>query len=155
ERKLLPPAPKFASGWKLGDPDAVISMPETYKVGAEGRDEYRCFVIPTNFDSDKYVSALEFHPGNRAIVHHVIAYLNLNGQARNVDGGDAEPGYGNPAPGSGPGFFPTALFGGWAPGNDPRHLPEGVGNLLPKGADIVLEVHYHRNGKPELDQTKM
>src|SRR5207237_1245192 len=65
------------------------------------------------------------------------------------------PGYRNPTPGNGPGFFPTVLFAGWAPGNDPRFLPAGVGNLLPKGADIVLEVHYHKDGKPERDQTQI
>ena len=45
----LPPPPTFASGWPLGEPDAILEMPETYEIGPEGEDEYRNFVIPTNF----------------------------------------------------------------------------------------------------------
>ena len=36
-----------------------------------------------------------------------------------------------------------------------RKLPEGVGQRLPKGADIVMQVHYHRTGKEERDRTKL
>jgi len=46
-------------------------------------------------------------------------------------------------------------FGGWAPGSVYRFLPQGTGYLLPKGADVVLQVHYHRDGKPETDRTKI
>lgn len=155
DKKVTPPNPKFRSGWKIGEPDAIFGMQETYQVGPEGRDEYHCFVIPTNYTEDKWVSAVEVHPGNRAIVHHVIAYIDQNGKARKLDEADPGPGYVNPTPGAGPGFFPTAFFGGWAPGNDSRMLPPGIGNLLPKGADLVLEVHYHRDGKPELDKTEI
>jgi hypothetical protein len=44
---------------------------------------------------------------------------------------------------------------GWAPGNDARFLPDGVGSLLPKGVDIVLEVHYNKSGKPEKDRSRV
>ena len=46
-------------------------------------------------------------------------------------------------------------FGGWAPGQVPRFLPKGTGYLLPKGADVVLQTHYHRNGKPETDRSQL
>src|SRR5262249_45643071 len=47
------------------------------------------------------------------------------------------------------------LLGGWAPGMLYRHLPEGVGYELPKNADLVLQVHYHRTGKVERDRTRL
>jgi hypothetical protein len=34
-------------------------------------------------------------------------------------------------------------------------LPEGIGRKLPKGADVVLQVHYHPTGKPETDRTRV
>src|SRR5207302_8165251 len=139
----------------LGPPDVVLGMQEPYTVAADGRDEYHCFVVPTNYPEDRYVSAVEVHPGNPAVVHHVLAYLDLSGRARDLDAQDPGPGYTNPTPGSGPGFFPVLIFAGWAPGNETRPLPPGVGALLPKGADIVLEVHYHRDGKPEKDQSQV
>ena len=37
----------------------------------------------------------------------------------------------------------------------PRKLPAGVGQLLPKGADLIMQVHYHRTGKEERDRTKI
>lgn len=151
--KELPPPPKFASGWKLGAPDEVVGLPEPYKLAAEGRDVYRCFVIPTTNEANRFVKALEVHPGNRAVVHHVIAYLDTSGAARKLDTQDPGPGY--QTSGGGPGFLPSGFLGGWAPGNEARFLPQGVGNLLPKGADIVLEVHYHKSGKPETDQTQV
>jgi hypothetical protein len=129
----------------------VIGLPEPYKLDAEGRDVYRCFVVPSGLDQDKYVSALIVRPGNRAVVHHVIAYLDSTGAARKLDEKDPGPGY--ETHGGGPGFLPSGFLGGWAPGNEPRRLPLGVGNVLPKGSDIVLEVHYHKSGKPETDQT--
>ena len=36
-----------------------------------------------------------------------------------------------------------------------RYLPEGVGFELPKNSDIVMQVHYHRNGRAEKDRTRV
>src|SRR4051812_23209191 len=55
--KLTPPLPKFPEGWQLGEPDLIVSMPETFTVPTEGRDIYHCFVLPLNVDEDKYVQA--------------------------------------------------------------------------------------------------
>lgn len=152
--RRLPPPPRFRAGWKLGQPDMIVEMPESYALAADGRDIYRCFVIPTDLAEDRWVSAIEVQAGNRAVVHHVLAFLDTSGAARKLDAADPGVGYTNPTPGNAPGFQPAGLLGVWAPGNEPRHLPAGVGNRLPKGADIVLEVHYHKNGKPESDRTR-
>ncbi len=71
----LPPAPKFVNGWTIGQPDLVLSMQEEYTLEATGPDEYQYFEIPTNFTEDKYVEAVEARPGNRQIVHHIIAFI--------------------------------------------------------------------------------
>jgi hypothetical protein len=49
----------------------------------------------------------------------------------------------------------SSALGGWAPGMLPKMLPDGVGQRLPKGADICVHVHYHRTGKVEKDRTKL
>lgn len=148
----IPPAPKFAAGWTLGQPDMTVQAPADYHLASEGRDVYRCFVIPTHFDEDRYVSAMDVRPGNRAVVHHVLAYIDGGGRARKLDGKDSEPGY---STGGGIGFMPDGMLGGWAPGARPIRLPVETGILLPKGADIVLEVHYHKDGKPETDRSQV
>jgi mono/diheme cytochrome c family protein len=148
----LPVAPKFPEGWMLGAPDLVLEPDQAYNVGPEGRDVYQCFVVPTNFTEDRYVSAVQVRPGNTAVVHHVILYLDTSGRARQLDAATPEPGY---TSFGGPGFPPVGTLGGWAPGNFPRMLPDGVGVRLPKGADVVIQVHYHRTGKPEVDRTQV
>jgi hypothetical protein len=148
--KDLPPAPKFPDGWQLGTPDLVLKVPEPFSVPAAGRDIYRCFVIPIPADSDKTVAAVEFRSGNRRVVHHALLYLDNTGAARAKDEADPAPGY---ASFGGPGILPTGGLGGWAPGAMPRFLPEGVGKFLRKGSDLVLQIHYHPDGKPETDQS--
>ena len=149
----VPPAPKFHDGWALGEPDWIAEMPVEYEIGPEGEDEYRQFIIPTNFETDMYVQAVDVQPGNRKTVHHVIAYLDVNGEARELDAQDPKPGY--VTEGTGPGFDTIGTVGGWAPGVTPLVLPEGVGYLLPKGADIVMQVHYYRTGHVEYDRSRL
>ncbi len=71
----LPPAPKFVEGWGIGRPDLVLQMPEDYTIEATGPDEYQHFTIPTNFTEDRYVQAVEARPGNRRIIHHILAFI--------------------------------------------------------------------------------
>jgi len=73
--KDLPPTPQFTDGWRIGKPDAVITMPEEFTFAAQGPDEYQYFKIPTNFKEDVWVQAAEARPGNRKIVHHIIAFV--------------------------------------------------------------------------------
>ncbi|MCS7034738.1 MAG: alkyl hydroperoxide reductase, partial [Phycisphaerae bacterium] len=37
--------------------------------------------------------------------------------------------------------------------SQPRLYPEGVGRLLPKGADLVMQIHYHPDGVAREDQS--
>jgi hypothetical protein len=135
---------------------------------------FRCFVLPTGLTEDVYVIGYETKPGNAAVVHHTLNFFDTTGRARKMavqqkardadrDLPDHGPGY-SVAMGIGftptaadlkPGVPPIGFFGGWAPGQLGTRLPEGMGQLLPKGADVVLQVHYHRTGKPEEDRPKL
>lgn len=148
----LPPAPHFTDTWTLGKPDVVLEPDEDYQLSAEGADIYRCFVIPSKLTEDHFISALEVQPGNRKVVHHVIVHCDTTGKARELDAKDPGPGY---TSFGGVGFRSGGMIGGWAPGNFPSLLPDGIGRLVPKGADLVVQVHYHKSGKPESDRTKI
>ncbi len=39
---------------------------------ATGTDDYRCFLLDPEFDTDQLVSGVQISPDNAAIVHHVI-----------------------------------------------------------------------------------
>ncbi len=152
KRSDLPPPVMFASDWQLGTPDLVIDTGTDYSVPAGGDDIYRCFVAPTNLDKDMYVSAIEYRPGNRRVVHHVISYVDTSGKARERDQADPGPGY---SCFGGPGEPINGDLGGWAPGNRPSQLPEGVGRYLPRKCDVIIQVHYHPSGKPETDRSRI
>lgn len=146
----LPKPPTFVEGWFLGEPDLVLEMPEPFTVPADGRDIYRCFVMPIPISESKTVAAVEFRPGNRSVVHHALLFLDANGVARKKDEAEAGPGYSSFG---GPGILPTGGLGGWAPGSMPRRLPEGTGKFLRRGSDLVLQIHYHPDGKVETDRS--
>ena len=173
--KDAPPPVKFPAGWRLGEPDLVVEVPDDFHVGAAGKDTFRCFVLPTGLKEDKYVVAYEVRPGNATVVHHTLNYFDTTGKARKLETAERErkkladeldrgPGY---PVAMGLGFIPNQAdaprpeipavgsLGGWAPGQLGTQFPESSGVLLPKEAEIVLQVHYHRTGKPEKDRTKV
>src|SRR6187551_1478338 len=43
----LKPAPTFATGWRIGTPDAIFEMQEDYPIPAKGTVQYEHFYIPT------------------------------------------------------------------------------------------------------------
>ncbi|HEY3056836.1 MAG TPA: ascorbate-dependent monooxygenase [Thermoanaerobaculia bacterium] len=157
DRADLPTPLDFSSGWTLGQPDLVLSYPETFTPPAEG-DMYRCFPLPTNVTSDKtYVSAIDIHPGDRKTVHHVIAFIDKGDESVRLDSADPAPGY---KCFGGPGFAITdsaaATLGGWAPGTIAARFPEEVGFWLPPKSRVVLQVHYHsHDGTPQPDKTEI
>ena len=151
-RADLLPAPKFTAGWTLGEPDLVLQADREFTLEAEGRDVYQCFVIPTKFAEDRFISVMEVRPGNRRVVHHVVAFTDTTGKGRERDEATPETGY---RTFGGPGVPGAQWLEGWAPGKNPRHLPAGHGLLVPKGADIILQVHYNKTGKVETDHTKI
>jgi peroxiredoxin len=169
DRKQAPPPAKFPAGWRLGKPDLVLTVAGDFQIGPAGRDVFRCFVLPTNLMQDRDVVALEVRPGNPRVVHHALLFIDTKGAGRKLEAKarkappseddphgpedlDRGPGY---STSMGVGFLPTAGLGGWAPGQLPRFLPDGTGMRLPKGSDIVMQLHYHRNGKLEKDRTSI
>ncbi|MBY0503863.1 MAG: hypothetical protein K2X03_08130 [Bryobacteraceae bacterium] len=163
----MPAAPPEKGEWSLGEPDLTVRMAESF-TPVRGRDTYRCFVLPTGLDADKYVSAIDVVPGNRQSVHHVILYLDSTGKAEELDKADEGPGYnclggpGTPIAGNlslaDLGNLASALsytLGGWAPGTRAHLLPDGVGIPLSKNARIVMQVHYYTNVSRDPDQTRV
>jgi hypothetical protein len=93
DRAKLPPPRVFPEGWKLGPPDHVLQMPESYTVPARASDVYRCFVIPTSFAEDRWVTKVEYAPGDRKLVHHILGYIDTTAAAETLDRADPGPGY--------------------------------------------------------------
>ena len=125
-------------------------MPKPFAVPAQGADLHQHFVLPIHATEDRLISAVEFRPGNPKVTHHACFYLDNSGTARKLDQADPGPGYAGPG---GAGFAPFGTLRSWLPGQTPRRLPPGTGRGMPRGSDLVLELHYHCSGKEETDQS--
>lgn len=140
---LEPTPPYFPDGSQLGEPDLVLSFAQAFEHRGGNRDDYRVFVLPTNLTEDREIAAIELRPGNKRIVHHALFSYDLTGRARQLDASDSRYGY----DGFG-GFGVTnnpidqAMLPGYVPGQTPRFYPLGVGQRLPAGADLLVQMHY-------------
>jgi len=152
--KKTPQPPQFTEGWHLGPPDLILEMPAAYDLPASGPDIYRNFVIHSNLTEDKWVRAVEFHASTRRIVHHVLYAYDASGATAKIDGRDGHPGFGGmSAIGVAGAGGNGGSLGGWAVGATPQFLPENLALPLPKGSDIILQMHFHLSGKPETERS--
>ena len=155
DAKKEPKAQVFNSDWDLGKPDIIVSSSKPFKLAAEGDDVYRNFVFDLKNTGPIYVTAMDVKPGNRKVVHHIIGYLDAGGRsvklaAKNTDG---QEGY--TSTGGGIGTVPSGSLGGWAPGVTVNRTLPGTAYVIRPGTKLVMQVHYHKDGKEELDQTKL
>ena len=135
--KDAPAAQAWPAGGNLAGPDAVLEMPAPFLVPAKGAVAYQRFVIQTGFDGDRWVRAVEVRPQARAVVHHVVVYIREPGETW-VEGATK-----------------SDLLAVYAPGSSPEIWPEGMAKLIPRGAALVIELHYTPNGKAVSDRTRI
>lgn len=149
--KDMPAPVKFTEGWNIGKPDVAITMPAKFHVPAKGTIEYQYILVPMNLTEDKWVQMAEIRAGNRALLHHVIAYVRQPGSKWMQD---AQPGVPwVPKKGTGDGMQGAEFLVGYAPGVPPMAYPQGRAKLIKAGSDIVLQLHYTANGTEGDDQT--
>ncbi len=131
-----PPVPHFETGWNIGKPDMTIDIGRNFDVPAEGTVPYQYFVVPSGFTEDKWVEAAEIRPDQRAVIHHVIVFVQ-DPNARQQQG-RREIG---------------SLLVGFAPGEQPARFEPGTAKLVKAGSNLLFQVHYTPNGKPVKDHT--
>lgn len=150
------PKPDFPTDvWALGEPDLELKMPEPFAVPADGEDIYRYFVLPMELPEDVVIVAMDFKPGDATVVHHANFFVDYKGRGREFDEKDPAPGFSVFGTGNFMSYTGSNALGAWAPGVGPYQMPEGRGFDLPKGGDVVLEVHYHLTGKATTDQSSV
>ncbi|MGH9938032.1 MAG: DUF3471 domain-containing protein, partial [Blastocatellia bacterium] len=140
----------------------------TYKASA---DEYQYFDVDTNFKEDKYVVMAEARPGNRKIVHHIIAFIIPPGSANMAKMNTEQrfkameaalknspfyrDGYllrvktdqpvvddGCEAKNQRGGGGGDQFLTGYAPGHNADIWEAGVGKRIPAGSIIRFQIHY-------------
>jgi hypothetical protein len=124
------------SRWRLGQPDLILDVP-AFDVPATGVVEYQYPHLSNPLGRDVWVRAIETHPGDPSVVHHVNTFLADPGRANAHDGPE------------------RSHLGGFAPGMSPIRFPEDTAAFVPKDAAFVFQVHYTPNGKATTDHTQV
>ncbi|MEX0961036.1 MAG: redoxin domain-containing protein [Burkholderiales bacterium] len=123
--------------WSLGKPDMIVEVP-AFDVPASGVVDYQYPYADNPLDRDVWIRAIEIIPGDRAVVHHVLAGIDDpdNGERRNIRGQIGE-------------------LGGYAPGKNAVPYPEDTGILLRREANLRFQMHYTPNGRATRDVTRV
>jgi len=135
------PAPRsWPQQWQLPrKPDFVAPITERpFRVSAEGTIEYQYFKLDPEFEEDKWVSAVEIQPGNRAVVHHVLMFAGNEDEIGERFGGGAR-GY----------------DGIYVPGQRVQPLPPGMARRIAAGSQLFFQVHYTPIGTEQFDQSRV
>lgn len=147
---LEPEAPQFEpTGTLLENVDFIAAIePYTLQTDAE---EYRWFVVPTDFAETKYIQAIEVVAGLPEAVHHADIHIDTSGISAAHDAADPLPGF-NGETGM---LNSTQYINAWQPGAGPARFPDDWGIALPPGADLVIEIHYGPGYAESIDETFM
>lgn len=134
----LPEPQKFTAGWLLPkEPDMVVNVsPEPFQVPADGAVNYQYFRVDPGFTEDKWLRYAELQPGNREVVHHILAFAVPKGTRRGLG---AQHGY----------------LVGYVPGTRIEPLPKGWAKKIPAGSELIFQVHYTPIGSPQIDHSRM
>ena len=131
----LPEPPQFAEGWTAGEPDQIIYMSdEPFEVAAEGTVEYQYYTVDPGWTEDKWIRVAEARPENRAVVHHILCFIQ------------------SPSGGRG-GGFDRGVGIGWAPGTPARVFEPDTALHVPAGSKILFQMHYTPNGTKQTDRS--
>lgn len=150
---LAPPVPIYSGSAQLTTPpDAVFTMPTFTIPSGGGNDVYWNFVIPTNTLQTQYIKGFEFIPGNAAVVHHALVFVDTGNTVLNQDA--AYPGVGYPGFG-GVGSNTAQLLGAYVPGSMPFLLPSGFGYKFPANSYLVFNMHYPQSAVGQSDSSKI
>ena len=126
--------------FSLGEPDIVLDV-TPQAIPATGVIDYRYVPVELNLDKDVWVSGIEFLPGDRQVLHHVITYLQSPADKTENDGRNND--------GTGLGI------GGFAPGRQPDSFQDNSGRLIPAGSNLLLQMHYTTSGRETVDATRI
>jgi hypothetical protein len=125
------------SEWTLGKPDLIVEIP-AFQVPATGVIDYKYPRVANPVGHDAWVRAIEILPGDRSVVHHVLA--GVDDPAESTSRNTAEQ---------------IGQFGGYAPGKPAFPYPPDTGILLRQGASFRYQMHYTPNGKTSTDVTRV
>lgn len=128
--------------WSHGKPDMLKEIPIVFTELTEVKHGSLVIRVETDFKDDQYIRGIDFQSTNLDIVRRIIVGLDTDNRT------DKSLSYINQTEDREDGRHDLDVrIGTWSPGFIPTVLPDGVGFLLPKGTDIIINVLYIGTGK--------
>ena len=151
DEKDAPPPITFENGWNI-TPDVVVEMPKAFELPARGTINYKYVLVKTNFKEDMWVVAAEMRPGNPAVLHHGKVWVRPPGSKwmeKAVPGEAYESETHRDILGRNAIEEGNDILGKFNPGLGAQRFDmEGAAKFVPKGSDLVFELHYTTTGEP-------
>lgn len=134
---LLAKSPYVPPKWPLGEPDAVVQIPD-FAVPASGVIDYQERSIPTKFadGQGRWLKATAWAGAGPAVHHALAGWIP---QVRD----------------DGKGFSWNTSLGGYGPGGEANLTPDDTGIWVPPGGSYAYQMHYTTNGKALTDKTEV
>lgn len=126
-----PTIPPLLGTWGIGDPDLIVTTPPLV-LPVNGPLQYARFVVPTDLDGDRWISAVEFRPMERDSVHHALVWI-------------LPPGGELPKLTS----LPTdlELLGVYSPADSIIRYTSGTARGLPAGSLLIIDLYARPMGR--------
>jgi hypothetical protein len=126
------------------EPDYVVDVP-SFTVPATGVIDYIDSVIPLEFGEDRWVKAVQFIPGDKRVLHHLLSYVVADGQ--NAADGMIDETVNDPR---------REFLEGYAPGKEfATQYPDNSGIFVPTGSALRMSIHYTSFGQETMDSTRV
>jgi mono/diheme cytochrome c family protein len=154
-----PPPLQWNASWSIPRPDLILKMPQGVRLRAQGEVEYTYEIVPTHFSEDRWVQMVEILPSLRSNVHHAVVYVSPpdSNWLRHAP-------IGKPFTASslseeddrrGAHWTDNDILLVYAPGSSPDKWPATMAKFIPRGSNLVFQMHYTTNGKAGIDQTSV
>jgi len=144
----------FQDGWNI-KPDIIREMPIDFQLPATGTINYQFIRVKGNFDQDLWVTAAEMRPGNPAVLHHGKVWVVPPGSKWMANAMPGMP-YEGQETGRNEAGDGNDILGKFNPGLGAQNFDfDGSAKFVPKGSDLVFELHYTAVGKATTDKSKL
>ena len=124
--------------WPLGEPDLILEIPE-YTIPASGVVEYKFPRLANPLEQGVWVRAATVIPGNREVVHHILA--------GSIDATTAQAKRDS-------GVFDDYLIRD-APRNESDIFPQETGVYIAPGGEYTFQLHYTPIGREVVDASRI
>jgi len=157
-KKDAPPELRFQNGWNI-QPDVVVELPKPVSIPATGTIHYKFILVKTQFPADMWIEAAEMRPGNPRVLHHGKVWVRPPGShwMKRATPGEAYEDETQPeVMGQNRVAEGNEILGKFNPGLGAQRFDiDGAAKFVPKGSDLVFELHYTAAGEPATDVSKL